>query len=101
MHSTNHSFLSYGLYISTDTTLRTIYKCLHSGLDFTNDGENVNSQPFMHWRDYFLFCVEAIYKEHAETGEIMGHYLNTTVGTCEEMIKRAVFARELGVPFIL
>ncbi|OMP11937.1 hypothetical protein CCACVL1_00205, partial [Corchorus capsularis] len=25
----------------------------------------------------------------AETGEIKGHYLNATAGTCEEMIKRA------------
>jgi hypothetical protein len=35
----------------------------------------------------------------AETGEIKGHYLNATAGTCEEMIKRAVFARELGLLF--
>jgi len=27
--------------------------------------------------------------------------LNATAGTCEEMIKRAVFARELGVPIIM
>ena len=32
------------------------------------------------------------------TCEIKGHYLNATASTCEEMIKRAVFARELGVP---
>ncbi|KAL6496671.1 hypothetical protein OROHE_027413 [Orobanche hederae] len=51
--------------------------------------ENVNSQPFMRWRNRFLFCAEAIYKTQAETGEIKGHYLNTTAGTCEEMIKRA------------
>ncbi|CAN6440750.1 unnamed protein product [Victoria cruziana] len=34
---------------------RAIYECLRSGLDFTMDDENVNSQPFMHWRDHFLF----------------------------------------------
>jgi ribulose-bisphosphate carboxylase large chain len=33
--------------------------------------------------------------------EIKGHYLNATAGTCEEMIKRAVFARELGVPIVM
>ncbi|KAL6496097.1 hypothetical protein OROHE_027531 [Orobanche hederae] len=43
--------------------------------------ENVNSQPFMRWRNRFLFCAEAIYKTQAETGEIKGHYLNTTAGT--------------------
>ncbi|CAN1352826.1 Ribulose bisphosphate carboxylase large chain [Linum perenne] len=68
---------------------RAVYECLRGGLDFTKDDENVNSQPFMRWRDRFLFCAEAIYKSQAETG------------TCEEMIKRAVFARELGVPIVM
>ncbi|CAI8585202.1 unnamed protein product [Vicia faba] len=80
---------------------RAVYECLRGGLDFTKDDENVNSQPFMRWRDRFLFCAEAIYKSQAETGEIKGHYLNATAGTCEEMLKRAVFARELGVPIVM
>ncbi|TYH63752.1 hypothetical protein ES332_D07G215600v1 [Gossypium tomentosum] len=80
---------------------RAVYECLRGGLDFTKDDENVNSQPFMHWRDRFLFCAEAIYKSQAEIGEIKGHYLNATAGTCEEMIKRAMCARELGVPIVM
>ncbi|MBA0789158.1 hypothetical protein Gotri_025640, partial [Gossypium trilobum] len=80
---------------------RAVYKCLRGGLDFTKDDENVNSQPFMCWRDRFLFCVEAIYKSQAETGEINGHYLNATAGTCKEIIKRFVYATELGVPIIM
>lgn len=40
----------------------------------------------MRWRDRFLFCAEAIYKAQAETGEVKGHYLNATAGTCEEMV---------------
>ncbi|KAL0702016.1 hypothetical protein Bca4012_058138 [Brassica carinata] len=80
---------------------RAVYECLRGGLDFTKDDENVNSQPFMRWRDRFLFCAEAIYKSQAETNEIKGHYLNATAGTCEEMIKRVVFARELGVHIVM
>ncbi|XP_048626095.1 ribulose bisphosphate carboxylase large chain-like [Brassica napus] len=80
---------------------RAVYECLRGGLDFTKDDENVNSQPFMRWRDSFLFCAEAIYKSQAETGEIKGHYLNATAGTCEEMMKRAIFARKLGVPIVM
>ncbi|KAB1219093.1 Ribulose bisphosphate carboxylase large chain [Morella rubra] len=57
---------------------RAVYECLRGGLDFTKDDENVNSQPFMRWRDRFLFCAEALYKAQAETGEIKGHYLNAT-----------------------
>jgi ribulose-bisphosphate carboxylase large chain len=56
------------------------------------DDENVNSQPFMRWRDR-LFVAEAIYKSQAETGEVKGHYLNATAGTCEEMLFRAEFAK--------
>jgi ribulose-bisphosphate carboxylase large chain len=55
----------------------------------------------MHWRDRFLFYAEAIYKAHVETSEIKGHYLNATESTWEEMIKKAIFARELGVPIVM
>lgn len=48
---------------------RAVYECLRGGLDFTKDDENVTSQPFMRWRDRFLFCAEAIYKSQAETGK--------------------------------
>jgi len=41
---------------------RVVYECLRGGLDFTKDDENVNSQPFMRWRNRFLFVAEAIYK---------------------------------------
>ncbi|KAM3343597.1 hypothetical protein P3S68_025686 [Capsicum galapagoense] len=82
-------------------TFQAVYECLRGGLDFTKDDENVNSQPFMHWRDHFLFCAEALFKTQTETGEIKGHYLNATAGTCEEIMKRAVFARELGVPIVM
>ncbi|PHT59236.1 Ribulose bisphosphate carboxylase large chain [Capsicum baccatum] len=80
---------------------RAVYECLRSELDFTKDNENMNSQPFMRRRDRFLFCAEALFKPQTETGEIKGHYLNATAGTCEEMMKRAVFARELGIPIVM
>ena len=75
---------------------RVVYEGLLGGLDFTKDDENINSQPFMHWRDRFLFCMEAVQKAQAASGEIKGHYLNITAGTMEEMYKRAEFARDLG-----
>jgi len=80
---------------------RAVYEGLRGGLDFTKDDENVNSQPFMRWRDRFLFVAEALYKAQAETGEIKGHYLNATAGHCDEMIKRAQCAKELGMPIVM
>ncbi|KAJ1681727.1 hypothetical protein LUZ63_023054 [Rhynchospora breviuscula] len=56
------------------------------------------------WKTYeFPLLIQKLSKVHlmAETGEIKGHYLNATAATSEEMIKRAVFARELGAPIIM
>merc|ERR1712187_107464 len=80
---------------------RACYECLRGGLDFTKDDENVNSQPFIRWRDRFLFVAEAIFKSQQETSEIKGHYLNVTARSCEEILKRASFAKVLGVPIII
>jgi ribulose-bisphosphate carboxylase large chain len=75
---------------------RVVYEALKGGLDFTKDDENINSQPFMHWRDRFLYCMEAVNRASAMTGEVKGTYLNITAGTMEDMYERAEFAKELG-----
>ena len=80
---------------------RVVYEGLTGGLDFTKDDENINSQPFMHWRDRFLFCMEAVNKAQANTGEIKGHYLNVTAADMEEMYRRAEFAKSLGSNIIM
>jgi ribulose-bisphosphate carboxylase large chain len=80
---------------------RVVYEALRGGLDFTKDDENINSQPFMRWRDRFLFTMEAVNRAQAATGEIKGHYLNVTAGTMEDMYERAEFARELGSVIIM
>lgn len=60
---------------------RVVYEGLKGGLDFMKDDENINSQPFMHWRDRFLFVMDAVNRASAATGEIKGSYLNVTAGT--------------------
>ncbi|HXZ51936.1 MAG TPA: form I ribulose bisphosphate carboxylase large subunit [Burkholderiales bacterium] len=75
---------------------RVVYEALKGGLDFTKDDENINSQSFMHWRDRFLFCMEAVNRAQAASGEVKGHYLNVTAATMEDMYERAEFAKELG-----
>src|ERR1700741_3610558 len=80
---------------------RVVYEALRGGLDFTKDDENINSQPFMRWRDRFLSCMEAVNKAQAETGEIKGHYLNVTAATMEDMYERAEFAKEIGSIIIM
>jgi ribulose-bisphosphate carboxylase large chain len=80
---------------------RVVYEALRGGLDFTKDDENINSQPFNRWRDRYLFCMEAVHRAEAETGEVKGHYLNVTAGTMEDMYERAEFAKELGSVIIM
>jgi ribulose-bisphosphate carboxylase large chain len=80
---------------------RVVYEALKGGLDFTKDDENINSQPFMHWRDRFLFSMEAVNRASASSGEVKGHYLNVTAGTMEEMYERAEFAKELGSVIVM
>jgi ribulose-bisphosphate carboxylase large chain len=73
-----------------------VYEGLKGGLDFLKDDENINSQPFMRWRERFLYCMEGINRASASTGEVKGSYLNVTAAVMEEIYSRAEFAKELG-----
>ncbi len=53
---------------------RVIYEGLKGGLDFLKDDENINSQPFMRWRERFLFGIEGVNRAAAAAGEVKGHY---------------------------
>jgi ribulose-bisphosphate carboxylase large chain len=80
---------------------RVVYEGLKGGLDFLKDDENINSQPFMRWRERFLYCIEGINRAAAATGEVKGSYLNVTAGTMDEMITRAEYAKALGTVIIM
>jgi ribulose-bisphosphate carboxylase large chain len=80
---------------------RVVYEATRGGLDFTKDDENINSQPFMRWRERFLYAIEGVNRAQAATGEIKGHYMNVTAGDMEEMYERAEFAKELGSVIIM
>src|SRR5215831_10010693 len=87
--------------LSAKNYSRVVYEALRGGLDFTKDDENINSQPFMRWRDRFLSSMEGVNRAAAETGEVKGHYLNVTAGTMEDMYERAEFAKELGSVIVM
>jgi ribulose-bisphosphate carboxylase large chain len=80
---------------------RVVFEALRGGLDFTKDDENINSQPFMRWRDRFLYCIEGVNRAQAETGEIKGHYMNVTAATMEDMYERAEFVKDLGSVIVM
>jgi ribulose-bisphosphate carboxylase large chain len=80
---------------------RIVYEALVGGLDFTKDDENINSQPFMRWRDRYLHAIEGVQKAQAGSGEVKGHYMNVTAGDMEQMYERAEFAKEIGSIIIM
>jgi len=80
---------------------RVVYEGLKGGLDFTKDDENINSQPFMRWRDRYLFAIEGVQRAQEQTGEIKGHYMNVTAATMEDMYERAEFAKAIGSVIIM
>merc|ERR1719254_199496 len=80
---------------------RVVYEGLKGGLDFLKDDENINSQPFMRYRERFLYSLEGVMQASAATGEIKGHYLNTTAATMEHMYERADLASRLGSIIIM
>jgi ribulose-bisphosphate carboxylase large chain len=80
---------------------RVVYEGLRGGLDFLKDDENINSQPFMRWRERFLYVIEGVNRAAAATGEVKGSYLNVTAATMEEMYERAQYAKELGSVIIM
>ena len=87
--------------LSAKNYSRVVYEALRGGLDFTKDDENINSQPFMRWRDRFLFATEGVMRASAATGEVKGHYLNVTAASMEEIYERAEFARDLGSVIVM
>jgi len=87
--------------LSAKNYARVVYEALRGGLDFTKDDENINSQPFMRWRDRYCFAIEAVQRAQAASGEVKGHYMNVTAATMEDMYQRAEFAKELGSVIIM
>jgi ribulose-bisphosphate carboxylase large chain len=80
---------------------RVVYEALRGGLDFTKDDENINSQPFMRWRDRYLYAIEGVNRAAASSGEVKGHYMNVTAADMETMYERAEFAKEIGSVIIM
>jgi ribulose-bisphosphate carboxylase large chain len=80
---------------------RVVFEGLKGGLDFLKDDENINSQPFMRWRERFSYVMEGVNRSAAASGEVKGSYLNVTAGTMEDMYERAEFAKLIGSVIIM
>ena len=80
---------------------RVVFEGLKGGLDFLKDDENINSQPFMRWRERFSYVMEGVNRSAAASGEVKGSYLNITAGTMEDMYERGEFAKLIGSVIVM
>ena len=81
---------------------RVVYEALRGGLDFTKDDENINSQPFMRWRDRFLFVHGGRQPGRRRRPARSRATTSTSPpGTMEDMYERAEFAKELGSVIVM
>jgi len=80
---------------------RVVFEGLKGGLDFLKDDENINSQPFMRWRERFSYVMEGVNRAAAAAGEVKGSYLNITAATMEDMYERAEFAKVVGSVIVM
>jgi ribulose-bisphosphate carboxylase large chain len=80
---------------------RVVFEGLKGGLDFLKDDENINSQPFMRWRERFSYVMEGVNRSAAASGEVKGSYLNVTAATMQDMYERAEFAKLIGSVIVM
>ncbi|MCX7782627.1 MAG: form I ribulose bisphosphate carboxylase large subunit [Meiothermus sp.] len=80
---------------------RVVYEALAGGLDFTKDDENINSQPFMRWRDRFNYAQEAVMRAEQVSGERKGHYMNVTAADMEQVYERLEYAKQIGSVIVM
>ena len=55
----------------------------------------------MRYRERFLYSIEGVNHSVCQSGEVKGHYLNTTGATMEHIYDRANFAYNLGSLIIM
>ncbi|KAL1833113.1 hypothetical protein ACET3Z_002764 [Daucus carota] len=69
----------------------------YSNLASLEEGRSVHARIVKSGFEFDLSVNNALIDLYSKCG----HYLNATAGTCEEMMKRAIFARELGDPIVM
>lgn len=80
---------------------RAIYETLRGGVDFTCDPSMMHSIPGCKWRERFRYAAEAAHTSAQDTNEAKSHAINVSAAAVEDMLERAVFAKELGMNTVM
>ena len=77
------------------------YNAWLGGCDIVKDDENLTNQKFNSFEKRAKLTLKARDKAEKETGERKMYMCNITAPTCQEMIRRAKYVKELGGEYIM
>ncbi|MBU4284385.1 MAG: ribulose-bisphosphate carboxylase large subunit, partial [Nanoarchaeota archaeon] len=77
------------------------YNAWLGGCDIVKDDENLTNQKFNQFEKRAKLTLKARDKAEKETGERKMYMCNITAPTCQEMLRRAKYVKELGGEYIM
>ncbi|MFZ2586522.1 MAG: RuBisCO large subunit C-terminal-like domain-containing protein, partial [Alphaproteobacteria bacterium] len=80
---------------------RAVFETLAGGVDITADPTLLHHIPLNPWRERFRFAAEATHAAGRDTNEYKTHAANITAATVEDMIDRALWAKDLDLAMVL
>lgn len=80
---------------------RAAFEALSGGADLTADPTLLHSVPGALWRERFRFAAEAAHAAMQATNEFKTHAVNISAATVEDMIERALWAKDLEMACVM
>lgn len=87
--------------LSTEKHAKVAYEAWLGGCDLVKDDENLTNQRFNPFEKRARLTLKARDKAENKTGERKMYMCNITAPTCDELIRRAKFIKELGGEYIM
>jgi len=87
--------------LTSETHSKVAYDAWIGGCDIVKDDENLTDQKFNRFENRAKLTLKARDKAEKETGERKVYMCNITAPTCQEMIRRAEFVKNLGGEYIM
>ncbi|MEM5798702.1 MAG: type III ribulose-bisphosphate carboxylase [Candidatus Aenigmatarchaeota archaeon] len=87
--------------LDTERHAKVAYNAWVGGCDLVKDDENLTNQTFNPFEKRARLTLKAREKAEKETGERKVYMCNITAPTCQEMIRRAKFIKDLGGEYIM
>ena len=87
--------------LTPEQQAKVAYEAWSGGCDLVKDDENSTNQKFNQFKERAKLVLKARKKAEKETRERKMYLANITSPTCEEMLKRAKFVKDLGGEYVM